>query len=139
MRCDWCNKHFEKYETQIGINKFCSEQCYHYWQSVFQIGENSNRYINGSSNEPYIKEFNKELKEQIRKRDNYKCRLCGRNQRRNLVLFKEILSIHHIDYDKSHADPKKLVSLCKSCNIKVNSNRDYWFAYFSYILELFYA
>jgi len=28
-----------------------------------------------------------------------------------------------------------LITLCRQCNTRVNFNRDYWFAYFTYIME----
>lgn len=28
-----------------------------------------------------------------------------------------------------------LITLCGKCNLEVNTNRDYWFAYFEYIIE----
>jgi hypothetical protein len=50
---------------------------------------------------------------------------CGLKSR-----FKK-LDVHHIDYDKKNGDPRNLVSLCKSCHIKTNYNREYWIEYFS--------
>lgn len=77
-------------------------------------------------NTDYGTEFTKELKEQVRKRDNYKCQICG-------VMQNEIprkLDIHHIDYDKLNCVLNNLVSLCKSCHSKTNTNREYWIQYF---------
>jgi hypothetical protein len=28
-----------------------------------------------------------------------------------------------------------LITLCKKCNMKANSNRDYWYAFYSYLME----
>jgi hypothetical protein len=33
---------------------------------------------------------------------------------------------NHIDYDKNNNEEKNFVILCKSCNGKVNFNRDQW-------------
>ncbi len=80
----------------------------------------------GKSFEPYTTEFNRQLKELIRQRDNYQCQKCGCSERENI----QKLCIHHIDYIKENCLPSNLTSLCKSCNIKVNSNREYWTNYF---------
>lgn len=99
------------------------------------IGKNNHNYIDGKSHKPYTKEFNVELKEQIRKRDNYICQRCNKKQSTLKGYFKK-LDIHHIDYDKENLDPTNLITLCMECNIKVNFNRDYWYAYFKYIMEV---
>jgi len=31
-----------------------------------------------------------------------------------------------IDYDKLNIKPKNLISLCHSCHMKTNYNREYW-------------
>lgn len=75
---------------------------------------------------PYPFDFNNELKTLIRKRDKYICQLCNKTQRQE----GRKLSVHHIDYDKDNLSPKNLISLCKSCNSKVNSNRKKWTNFF---------
>ncbi len=72
---------------------------------------------------PYCYKFNNELKEKIRGRDNRTCQLCGLKEN------GQRLSVHHIHYDKPNCDPD-LITLCRSCNCKVNENRDYWEVYF---------
>lgn len=76
----------------------------------------------GGCNEPYPLDFNWQLKETIRIRDNRTCRLCG-------VLEEEYfraLDIHHINYDKQDISPMNLISLCTACNNKVNGERAYY-------------
>ncbi len=103
--------------------------------SGFQKGELNYNWNNGSSFEPYGIEFNKELKEQIRKRDNYRCQQCFRHQdelfrkqRGKIINVK--LCVHHIDFDKKNNDPKNLISLCLSCHAQTNFNREGWIDYF---------
>jgi len=36
---------------------------------------------------------------------------------------------------KNNLNPKNLISLCKTCHIKTNGTRNYWFAYYMYILD----
>ena len=91
-----------------------------------QCGENNPSWKGGLSFEPYTEEFNKELKELIRNRDNYQCQLCGcpeSEEGRNLA-------IHHIDYVKKNCKPFNLISLCISCHMKTNKDREKWQKYF---------
>ena len=34
-----------------------------------------------------------------------------------------------IDYNKKNLDPKNLISLCKNCHSKTNTDREYWSRY----------
>jgi len=79
-------------------------------------GEKAPNWQGGLSFEEYGKEFDNKLKEQIRFRDNYKCRKCGCSQIEN----GRQLDVHHIDYDKNNANCSNLISLCRSCHMKTN-------------------
>ena len=92
-------------------------------------------YINGNSRLPYPLQFSDDLKLKIRKRDNYTCQKCAITEKKHLIIYGTVLEVHHIDYDKQNLDLKNLISLCKTCNIKANKDRDYWFAYFMYIIK----
>lgn len=85
----------------------------------------------GISKLPYAFDFNKELKFLIRKRDKRTCQLCGKRKRANFDLL-----IHHIDYNKQNSNPKNLITLCRSCNSKVNGNRKSWTKFFKLELKL---
>ncbi len=96
-------------------------------------GEKHPAFNNWSSREPYGVEFSPELKERIRKRDNYECQECHKKQ-------EKALCIHHIDYNKKNNNPLNLISLCTSCHMKTNFNRKHWTKYFKmkmFIKELF--
>jgi hypothetical protein len=67
-----------------------------------------------------------ELREQIRKRDNHGCQLCGCSQIKN----GKQLDVHHIDYNKDNCKENNLISLCMNCHRKTNSNRKFWQEYF---------
>ena len=73
---------------------------------------------------PFIDKKTK--KEQIRKRDNYRCQECFRHQDelRTKTNRKYKLLIYHIDYNKKNSVPNNLVSLCRSCYTKTNYNRE---------------
>ena len=91
-------------------------------------GEKSPVWKGGISFLPYPPEFNNKLKHKIRKRDDFTCQLCG---------IKNYLgqAVHHIDYEKNNCDPLNLITLCISCNVKVNKNRNFWENYFIQLIK----
>jgi len=91
-----------------------------------RTGERAFAWKGGKSFEPYSPEFNNALKEKIRKRDNYRCQECFRHQNE----LKRKLDIHHIDFDKKNNNPKNLISLCNTCHMQTNFNREQWTEYF---------
>jgi hypothetical protein len=60
----------------------------------------------------------KKLSNSIRKRDKYKCQICGKKNC--------ILHVHHIDPYKSskNNDPKNLITLCIECHAKQHTNKN---------------
>jgi len=106
--CIFCGKKIQS------ANIFCEK---HYNRN----GSNNPNWKGGTSFLPYCLKFNKELKEKIRIRDNRICQLCGKSEEAN----GQKLSIHHIHYDKENCYPD-LISLCRSCNCKVNGDRIYY-------------
>lgn len=98
----------------------------------FENKENHPRWEGGKSFEPYPIFFDKKLKELIRKRDQYRCQECFHHQDElfNKKGKKYSLNIHHINYNKEDCAPKNLISLCNSCHIKTNWNRNNWQNYF---------
>lgn len=99
--------------------------------SFVVTGRNNPSWIDGRSFLPYPVEFNRQLKELIRNRDNYQCQRCGCPEVENM----EKLSIHHIDYNKDNCLPSNLISLCRSCNSTVSVNRGHWKQYFREMLS----
>jgi hypothetical protein len=78
------------------------------------FGENHHRWKGGISFEPYGKEFNNQLKSQIRERDNHTCQNCnGKSD-------NEKLCIHHIDENKSNNSSDNLISLCRECHMTIH-------------------
>lgn len=95
-------------------------------------GEKSLFWKGGISFEPYGIEFNRELRETIRKRDNYRCQECFRHQDELYSKSgrKYKLMIHHIDYNKTNNNENNLISLCRNCHVQTNWNRDNWINYY---------
>ena len=117
-KCAVCKKELKDYRSAI------CEECFK--------GENAPNWQGGKSFEIYPKEFNNQLKKQIRKRDNYRCQQCFRHQDKlydkNSKKYK--LIIHHIDYDKKNNNSNNLISLCRSCHLQTNYSREDWTSYF---------
>ncbi len=163
--CDSCGEVIKRLPCYIKKHNFCNRKCQHTWQSENMSGEKSplfgkckseeskrkNRewhkenprkgeenpnWRGGTSFENYPPEFNDRLREQTRKRDNYKCQLCGCLE----IECDTLLSIHHIDYDKKNNNLKNLVSLCRGCHSKTNSKekREYYIKYFTSLLSKIY-
>lgn len=98
-------------------------------------GERNPMWNGGIGNEPYPLEFNVELKLKIRTRDHFTCQLCGMIEEESQKMWGEVLSINHIDYDKQNCEENNLITLCRFCNNKVNSNRDGWQLFFEQLIR----
>ena len=111
----------------INCKKYCSptaKRCKSCNEHFNKLGIKNPQFIHGKSHLPYSKNFLK-IRLLILKRDNYTCQLCNKYGK----------TVHHMDYNKQNDRKNNLIATCKKCNSKVNTNRDYWFAYFTYIME----
>jgi len=129
--CTWCKKKLKRSLSHIRYsNAFCSFECrFEHMKTTGQLFgelEDNPNWQDGKSFEPYGIEFNRKLKEQIRKRDNYTCQECGFTQKQ--LGYK--LYVHHIDYNKQNNSSNNLISLCKQCHSQTNFNRTDWTTYF---------
>ena len=98
---------------------------------ISNSGTNNSNYVHGNGYKRYPLVFNNRLKNKIRKRQNYTCQNCKISENK----YGQKLSIHHIDYNKENCAEINLITVCNLCNVKANYNRDYWFAYYTYIME----
>lgn len=94
-------------------------------------GKNNPSWNGGSSFEPYSSSWTKDLKKEIRKRDNHTCQLCGMKEEE----YNCHLDVHHIDYDKKNCAENNLICLCKNCHMKTNQYRRLWKTYLSLLME----
>lgn len=78
---------------------------------------------------PYPAQWNGEIRDIVRERDKYVCRMCGMKQS-VLNGCNKKLDVHHIDYDRNNLDPENLITLCRRCHSKTNYNRDDWMNFF---------
>ena len=126
--CEQCGKRFkiEPYRANKGQGRFCSTKCMGEWYSKSRKGESNPAWKGGLSFEPYCHKFNNEFKEYIRDKFGRVCFLCPTTEEEN----GERLSVHHVNYDKECLCNDNLtcqfIPLCRSCNAKVNSNREEW-------------
>ena len=105
--------------------KQSKETCLKRRISMLKVAKRKEEHPNwqgGKSYEPYPLEWVNELRESIRKRDHYKCKLCLVPQQE----CKRKLSIHHIDYNKNNLNKDNLISLCQDCHGRVNYRREDW-------------
>ena len=93
----------------------------------FRKLENNPLWYGGISFEPYNILFNKEFKKNIKDKYDNKCLYCK-------GVYK--CGVHHINYIKKHSSIINCIPACVKCNFKFNVNRDYWFAYFCYLLNI---
>ncbi len=126
-RCIDCGKEISNYKY-----KRCNSCA-----QIKRLKDPKNRpcWKDGKSFEEYPQEFTQELKDQIRKRDNYTCQNCDMIEEEHIIVLGEVLSVHHIDYNKKNCNKNNLISLCRQCNARVNFNRKYWKEYFEIKIE----
>lgn len=104
-----------------------------YWLGKKRLdnsGEKNYFWKDGKSKEPYTIDWTNTLKRSIRERDHYTCKICGKQQE------ETTFCIHHIDYNKKNCSPSNLVTLCRSCHTKTNSNRESWILLFNKLLNI---
>ena len=126
--CSDCGKKLTDYRSKRckKCNVIYNLKIKSYWGCAGKKGKYSYTWIDGRSFEPYTEDFTEQLKESIRKRDNYECQNCGMTEKENLIVVGRVLTIHHIDYNKENCKEDNLITTCLSCNIRANFNRKYW-------------
>jgi DNA-directed RNA polymerase subunit RPC12/RpoP len=89
-----------------------------------KFGKNAPGYIHGMAYKPYPVEW-REVRIFINTFYLGKCQLCH----------KKGNHVHHIDYNKINCNIKNLILLCHKHHSITSGNRDFWFAYFTYIKD----
>lgn len=135
IKCDACQNNMIRFPSLICNINFCSKSCKSTYYKIYFSGINNPNYIDGRSRFPYTLEFSKQLKLQIRDRDNFTCQKCGITEQDNKKKHNEVLSVHHIDYNKQNCDKTNLITLCRICNSSANGNRGYWEVYYNNIVR----
>lgn len=94
-----------------------------------QCGPAHSQWKGGVSYEPYCVIWtDKEYKDSIKIRDDYKCQnpFCEKGRP---------LRVHHINYIKKDCRPNNLITLCASCNTKANKDREWHTSFYREILR----
>ena len=118
-RCIRCAGIFRKKPKPICIdcNKIISDRrskrC-EYCDYKFRVGKNHHHFKGGTSKYPI--KWNEKLRELIRQRDSFKCRVCGVPQ----IECIRALTVHHIDENKKNLSSKNLISVCMACHRKLH-------------------
>jgi len=98
---------------------------------IYNNGANASNWQGGISFEPYCAVWkDKEYKKDIRDRDGNRCLNPYCNSKN-----KNDLAIHHIDYNKKNCKPSNLITVCRSCNSKANTDRMWHKAWYQTILK----
>ena len=128
-RCSQCNG-----KSQVGLNNPSSTPEARRKISL-ALGGTGIPYETGNYDRSV---FNSRLKNKIRTRDNFRCRICKFTNDEHIKKWKCKLHIHihHISYDKLDCSENNLISLCNSCHGKTHpkSRRIYWQEYFTKLL-----
>ena len=130
LRC-MCSKG-HKYDSSWNRwqQKIRCPYCFNEKFSMKYSGVNSWNWKGGIACEPYCPVWlDKEFKNSILERDNYKC------QNPDCWGTSKKLTGHHIDYNKKNCDPSNVITLCQSCNSRANKNREYWTKFYREIMN----
>lgn len=98
---------------------------------VNRTGPGHPNWLGGVSCEPYCQIWgDKEYKESIKERDDYKCLNPYCNSKN-----PNDLNIHHINYNKKLCGPENLITICRSCNTAANKDREWHEFWYKAILN----
>jgi len=133
--CPICKKSFMAQESRAhnkrGHRVYCSAVCARTGYRIYRVLSANPNWKGGLSFEPYGVEFNHDLKEAIRYRDNYTCQVSGKTE----AELKHKLSVHHIDYDKTNNAPSNLISISKKIHGLTNGERPKWTQFFRKLMQ----
>ena len=130
--------HYNKKLKYVCPNGHEHETVWGHWQqgkrcpscwNLGKIGSGHWNWKGGISCEPYCKDWTKEFKDFIKERDGYKCLNpdCWKKDK--------VLTVHHIDYNKKNCGPENLITVCRSCNSRANTDREWHKAWYQAILN----
>ena len=122
----WSRQRIGKHPSVETRHKISAVLTKYYKNNLPPTGSEAPNWKGGIAQKSYSHKFNKTLKEWIKYRDNHTCQVCDTQEFR----LPKGLCIHHIDYNKHNNQYDNLISLCHSCNNRVNTHREGWIKYF---------
>lgn len=96
-----------------------------------KLGSKNSAWRGGVAKQKYPNVFNRLLREQIKKRDNYSCQECNINQKE----VGKALEVHHIDYNKNNNSKNNLITLCGVCHRRTYYDINKWINYYQKVME----
>lgn len=118
--CEWCGKEYRTYKCTKNQTRFCSKRCRHDWQSDMMSGDNHYNWQGGISEQrsrDWVSREYRKWRQQVFKRDNYTCQVCGDSTGGNL-------NAHHIkpyrDYPELRREITNGITLCEACHVEVH-------------------
>ena len=79
----------------------------------------------------YSPGFTERKKKEVKRRDGWKCIVCGIPESEHLDVVYQKLSTHHVDCDRVNHDTTNLVALCNLCHKSAHSEeKEGWMDYF---------
>jgi len=112
MSCFVCARQTYKSLSQIKRSKsgnfFCSKKCQTLWRNKYFVGEKHANWQSGIGTYRNILKRSDILE---------KCNLCGIENRK-------ILSVHHVDHNRSNNKISNLIWLCLNCHHLVHNDLD---------------
>jgi len=103
--------------------------CYFEDLKISRMREGNPSWKGGISKEPYCQDWTNNLKEFVKARDGFKCLnpYCSGKD--------STLAVHHIDYNKKSCGAENLITVCRSCNSRANTDRGWHKAWYKAILH----
>jgi hypothetical protein len=103
-------------------------ECSYISRGLNNSGPNNSWWKDGISCEPYCQDWTKEYKDFIKERDGHKCLnpTCSKNSGKMVV--------HHINYIKKDCSPQNLITVCNTCNLIANHNRNWHTSWYRALL-----
>ena len=131
--CDECGKPFQALRANLAKQEELHPGKI-YCKNCKVKGERNGNYIDGRSKykagyTPLF--YDKNIREQIRKKQNNICPICGNELDKSAHL-------HHIDYNKKNDSIENLIFLHRNCHTRTNSNRDFWPVFFENYSKSYY-
>ena len=97
--------------------------------NINNSGPGASNWKGGVSFETYCEAWrDKEYKQDIKNRDGNRCL--------NPYCYKtdNVLTVHHIDYNKKNCKPNNLITVCRACNSRANKDRAWHKAWYQAII-----
>ena len=119
----------EEHKRNLSISHTGKRQSVeHIMKRIIRLSEINILKNNNIPPYPYPPWYDKELRNEIKKRDGYECMNpeCKGNSNN--------LCVHHINYNKLYSTQINLITLCLSCNSLANTNRTKWRLFYSDII-----